>query len=294
MVHSGPVAELEAAVMLSPGNVVAWRQLAEAYAETGNHEVAAAAAAHAVNLDPGSAVAHFNLGFFLGKLGRWPDVQSHYQEAVRLAPFNAAFLCTLGIALTRTDESARAIHALREALRADPDVKDAWRSLGLLLYNERRSADAIPALEKATGRNPKDAESWAALASSYEKTGRHDASCKAFHVSLIVSFQSAIALHDLGVAYDTAEWYEKAEAAFRASLRNDPAFHRSHFGLGRVALRDARPADGLPSLRRAVCMNPKEPEYWEWLDFAHNALGHRRAGLESVRQAPMPSTSITN
>ena len=280
----GEIARLEGAVLLSPGNGDAWGHLAQAYALAGSHEVAASAAAEAVRLAPDDAIAHHRLGVALVSAGKPSAALRHLEEAVRLDPDRPAWLAALGRTLVRVHQDARAAAILRQAIGRDPDLEEARVTLGSALCNEGRFAEAIPVLEEAAFRQPWDGDLWASLVFAYGSEGRGDDAADAFRLALAAGLRGAPAAGRAGVGLEEARRYEDAEEAFRLSIEIDPRFHGGHLGLGRVALLRDRPEEALLRLRRAVCLGPEDPDSWTLLDFAHNAIGDRRAGLEACRQ----------
>lgn len=80
------VAVLRAATELNPGDVVAWRLLGGALAQSANPAAALAAFEEACRLQPESAKNHYNTGLTLQTLGRMEEAKRRFEHALALDP----------------------------------------------------------------------------------------------------------------------------------------------------------------------------------------------------------------
>jgi tetratricopeptide (TPR) repeat protein len=180
-----PFAELEAAVHRSPGDVGAWRDLAEAYCATDMFALALELLEHAVRIAPRDPSTRQFLSTVLREVGRPRDAIPHLQEALRLDPENAASLTfDLGAAFDEAGDHAEAADHLRKAVDLRPAMGGAWLRLGWVLVAGGRYAEAIEAFDTATRYRPKSAYLWHGLGIAYARTGRHREAVQAYRLSL--------------------------------------------------------------------------------------------------------------
>jgi Flp pilus assembly protein TadD len=142
------------------------------------------------------------------------------QPEFAYAHFQLAYVYT---ALKKTDE-ARAEYARTIAL--DPKMSEAYLNLGTLLLDKQENAAAIAPLRKAVELLPAQSHPRYLLAIALDRSGDHAG----------------------------------AAESFEALLHLDPNDVTAMDYLGWAALRDGKPGEGEARFRRAVEVQPKEPE----------------------------------
>ena len=136
------------------------------------------------------------------------------------AHFQLAYVYT---ALKRTDE-ARAEYARTIAI--DPKMSEAYLNLGMLLLDKQENAAAVAPLRKAVDLLPAQSHPRYLLAVALDRSGDHAGAAEAFEALLHLDPNDVTAINYLG-------W---------------------------VALRNGKPAEAEARFRRAVEIQPKEPE----------------------------------
>src|SRR5207253_3496880 len=142
------------------------------------------------------------------------------QPEFAYAHFQLAYVYT---ALKRTDE-ARAEYA--RTLAIDPKMSEAYLNLGMLLLDKEEDAAAVAPLRKAVELLPAQSRPRYLLAVALDRSGNHAG----------------------------------AAESFEALIHLDPNDITALDYLGWAAFRNGKPADAEARLRRAVGMQPKEPE----------------------------------
>src|SRR5438309_5638233 len=142
------------------------------------------------------------------------------QPEFAYAHFQLAYVYT---ALKRTDE-ARAEYARTIAI--DPKMSEAYLNLGTLLLDKNDNAAAVAPLRKAVDLLPAQSHPRYLLAVALDRSGDHAGAAEAFEALLHLDPNDVTAINYLG-------W---------------------------VALRNGKPADAEARFRRAVEIQPKEPE----------------------------------
>ena len=126
-------------------------------------------------------------------------------------------------ALKRTDE-ARAEY--ERTIAIDPKMSEAYLNLGMLLLDKKENAAAVAPLRKAVDLLPAQSHPRYLLAVALDRSGDHAGAAEAFEALLHLDPKDVTAINYLG-------W---------------------------VALRNGKPAEAEARFRRAVEIQPKEPE----------------------------------
>ena len=142
------------------------------------------------------------------------------QPEFAYAHFQLAYVYT---ALKRTDE-ARAEYARTIAI--DPKMPEAYLNLGMLLLDKQENATALAPLRKAVDLLPAQSHPRYLLAVALDRSGDHAGAAEAFEALLHLDPNDVTAINYLGWA----------------------------------ALRNGKPAEAEARFRRAVEIQPKEPE----------------------------------
>ena len=182
-----PLADLEAAVTRSPGDVEAWLRLAAGYNLAEVPALGAEVLRHAVRLAPASADAHAALGDALIRIGRAQEAIPHCQEAARLDSDNSAWRTfEIGFAFAKAGDHATAVNHYRKALGLRPRMGVAWINLGSSLLARGKHAEAVSAFEKALACRPNNACILFRLGNAYEEMGDEPRAAQAFELALRV------------------------------------------------------------------------------------------------------------
>jgi Flp pilus assembly protein TadD len=192
----------------------------------------------AVGADPGSAESHNNLGVALHQDGDLDGAVSEFHKAVSADPKFADGLKNLGQALRDKGDYAAAVQAYRQLVALQPDSAPAHAILGYTLRWNDQLKEAVEELQAAIRINP--------------KSGRPH-----FHLAEV--------LDQLGNTDQTLQEYQTA-----AHLSPDDPEVRSRYG---AALVKTRPQDAVIELRRALLIDPKNPNIHQTV-----AMALRRTG----------------
>jgi len=135
-------------------------------------------------------------------------------------------------------DAAAAASLLRGLASREPDDLLTRRLLARALTANGKPEEGVRELEDAHGRAPDDLEVTFALAVGYLRVGRPDDAARLF--GQVLEGRPIPQTHLLiGRAYQDLGEPEKAEAEYRAALRQDPKVRRAHYNLGLLLLRGA-------------------------------------------------------
>jgi tetratricopeptide (TPR) repeat protein len=214
-----PLAKLEAAVHRSPGDVGAWRELADAYCAADMFALALELLEHAVRIAPRDAGTRQFLAIVLREVGRPRDAIPHLQEALRLDPDNPASLTSdLGAAFDEAGDHAEAATHLRKAVELRPALGGAWLRLGWVLVAGGRYAEVIEAFDTASRYRPRSAYLWHGLGIAYARTGQHEKAVQAYRLSLRKDPARLEVLFDLDASCRRLGRVNEAEATMASGI----------------------------------------------------------------------------
>lgn len=133
-------------------------------------------------------------------------------------------------ALGRGDYPAAERHALA-ALECRPGDGEAWLLAGIAAAETRRFGAAIARLEKAVAALPLSIEASAQLARCLSLTGQIAEACRIADRAMDLTPRDALSLDTLGVVYSRGHAHDKACAAFRAAIAQQPSRASYQFNL---------------------------------------------------------------
>jgi tetratricopeptide (TPR) repeat protein len=161
----------------------------------------------------------------------------------------------LGTAYTWLKEFDKAIPALRKAVEMRPDTMMPHYELGLSLSETGDWLGSIPHFQAAVEKSPK----WGALR------------------------------YSLAAAYAHVDRLDDAHRELETALKLNPDDYRANLLLGRMLSVQGRPAQGLPNLKKATRLQPKDINAHLFLADAYERLGQKanaareRAEAERLR-----------
>ncbi len=228
---------------------------AQSLCATGKWSEAAELGRQYLQARPNSADGHALLAFTLFKQKKWKDSMGEYVETAKLRDLTASELKTFGLSCAQLQMYAEAEKWLSRAIEIDPNDPKAWEARGHLRVEQQHYEDAISDFEQSLKLAPKTVSAETGIGLSYEFLTRLD--------KAILAYKTAIAWQTPGP-------------------REDPApLH----ALGRVFLKQNKPEEALPYLRRAVISGPDVAQAHEELAKAYASLGQYDAAQRELEKA---------
>ena len=197
---------------------------------------------------------HALLGFIRYTEQRWQESRAEFEEAAKHRDLSAVELKMLGLDCLALDLYGDADKWLTRSLEMEPGNAGAWQALGEVRTNEQQFAAAIQAYQRSLALVPRVVTAETSMGWCAELLSR---------------------LEDAATAYRTAIGWE-------VSKPDDPT---PFLGLGRVLVKQNRPAEALPFLRQAVEMEPASAEAHEELGKAYSLLNELAAAQQEIEKA---------
>lgn len=230
---------LRAATTLKPGSNPAlghkraWMALGRVLGRSKPDE-AVAAFRQAATLDPNDPEPHLIAGSLLEQQGKMGDAEDEYQAALTVAP----------------------------------DSTDALIALSNFYMREKKFDDAQATLKKLVALRPNDASTHFQLGRMLAIQGKNDEAANEMEAGLKLDPADSKAQRDLADFYASAGKYDQAARLFTQLLTSTPADATLHFGLGRVYLKEKKPADAEQELMKATQLKPQWGEAYGELAIA--------------------------
>lgn len=226
------------AIELRPNFADAWSNLANAYMRKGRHNEAAQCCRQALALNPHLIDARCTLGNLMKSQGLVQEAYNCYVEALRIQPTLPIAWSNLAGLFMETGDYNNALQCYKEAIKHKPTCTDAYLNLGNVYKALGMPQEAVLCYQRVMQVRPDYAIAYASLASIYYEQGQLDMAI----------------LH-----------YEKA-------IARDPAFLEAYNNLGN-ALKDAgRVDEAMHYYRQCLSLQPNHPQaltnlgniYMEW------------------------------
>lgn len=226
-------------------------------------------------MDPKHAEARFQLGRILVAANRAPKAIGPLSAAARLQPEQARYwqAWAEAVALGGNEEAERAfVEALRTApidVRLRVELQDRF---GALRKNTRpsRAGVAPNVVKQIVGLI--DKRDFARAEALAKKT-------------LAAHPKAAMVANLLAVAQENQGKIGDARASFLRAIKIDPRYAEAYFNLGRLILRQERPAEAIDYLRKAVILCPGLVNALVGLGSAFNQTDQHKAALVLLERA---------
>jgi tetratricopeptide (TPR) repeat protein len=262
-------AQARAVLRVAPANADAYRLLARALRQTGEHEeaekaeleaieravhdpelMAAAEALVANDLPAAEAILRPRLkakptdvaairmmAELAARIGRFGDSEHLLRRALELAPGFTAARSNLATVLYRQNRPAEAIQVLDQLLGGDPDNAAAENLKAAALGRVGEYDEAIGIYERVLERLPEQPKVWMSYGHVLKTVGRRDDSIAAYRRALAIAPTLGEVWWSLAnlktVRLDDADVATMAAALARPDLAEEDRFHL-HFALGKA------------------------------------------------------------
>ncbi len=164
---------------------------------------------------------------------------------------------------------------------------DRWRPATEPIVDRRLSA-----LEQAVRDNPEDIVSRGTLADTYVAKGRFDDAIVQYNLILETGKEEELATYGRAGAYVGLEQYDLAakdyarvvEIAKDGEMANvDPMLQASYYSLGSIAMKQAKPAEAIPFLEKALAIKRSDADALYLIGTAYAATGETDKAETALR-----------
>ena len=218
----------------------------------------------------------------------WSEAEALTRRYLQTSEDSGDGHALLGFILFNQQKSKESMGEYVEAAKYRDLTASELKTFALDCAQLKRFSDADEWLTRSLDANPKDAKGWEALGHFKLEEQRYEEAIRAFQRSLALTPRVVSAETGIGLSYELLSRLEDAKAAYETAIGWEtprPRDPTPYHGLGRVLLKQNRPAEALPYLRRAVALGPEVAQAHEDLGKAYSSLNHLPAAQKEIEQA---------
>ncbi|MFS8008401.1 putative protein O-GlcNAc transferase [Helianthus anomalus] len=222
------------AIELRPNFADAWSNLGSAYMRKGRLTEAAQCCRQALSLNPRLVDAHSNLGNLMKAQGLVQQAYSCYVEALRIQPTFAIAWSNLAGLFMESGDLNRALQYYKEAVKLKPTFSDAYLNLGNVYKALGMAPEAIVCYQHALQSKPDYAMAFGNLASIYYEQGNLEMAINHYKQAIARDTGFLEAYNNLGNALKDAGKVEEAIHCYRQCLSLQPSHPQALTNLGNI------------------------------------------------------------
>uniref|UniRef100_A0A804PJ81 Probable UDP-N-acetylglucosamine--peptide N-acetylglucosaminyltransferase SPINDLY n=1 Tax=Zea mays TaxID=4577 RepID=A0A804PJ81_MAIZE len=205
------------AIQLRPNFCDAWSNLASAYTRKGRLNEAAQCCRQALAINPRLVDAHSNLGNLMKAQGFIQEAYSCYIEALRIDPHFAIAWSNLAGLFMEAGDLDKALMYYKEAVKLKPSFADAYLNQGNVYKALGMPQDAIMCYQRALQARPDYAMAYGNLATIYYEQGQLDMAIRCYNQAIVYDPQFIEAYNNMGNALKDAGRVEEAINCYRGN-----------------------------------------------------------------------------
>ncbi|KAK7269108.1 hypothetical protein RIF29_21824 [Crotalaria pallida] len=222
------------AIELRPSFADAWSNLASAYMRKGRLTEAAQCCRQALAINPLMVDAHSNLGNLMKAQGLVQEAYSCYLEALRIQPTFAIAWSNLAGLFMESGDLNRALQYYKEAVKLKPSFPDAYLNLGNVYKALGMPQEAIACYQHALQTRPNYGMAYGNLASIYYEQGQLDMAILHYKQAVSCDPRFLEAYNNLGNALKDFGRVEEAIQCYNQCLSLQPNHPQALTNLGNI------------------------------------------------------------
>ncbi|XP_010673371.2 probable UDP-N-acetylglucosamine--peptide N-acetylglucosaminyltransferase SEC [Beta vulgaris subsp. vulgaris] len=266
------ISKNEEALRIDPHFAECYGNMANAWKEKGNIDLAIRYYLVAIELRPNFADAWSNLANAYMRKGRVNEAAQCCRQALALNPNLVDARCTLGNLLKAQGQVQEAYSCYVEALHVQPTLPVAWSNLAGLFMETRDYKNALQCYKEALKLKPTCVDAYLNLGNVYKALGMPQEAVLCYQRALQVRPDYAIAYGNLASIYYEQGQMDMAILHYKRAIERDPGFLEAYNNLGN-ALKDANQTEeAIKHYRQCLSLQPNHPQaltnlgniYMEW------------------------------
>jgi tetratricopeptide (TPR) repeat protein len=243
----------------------AYRQQANAFAQSKSWDEAIALYRKVLELEPNDAVAHYDLALSLKYKGETKQAVEEFETAIRLKPGWCEAHFGLGATLYELHDQAEALTDLRKAVACEPTNAEAHWYLAHIYSEQNDFLGAERELTRAVALKP-SAEMHFEAGEMEGQLGKLDVAAVQFREAIRLDPKMARAYVMLGITLRRQNDHKGALANFRKAVETDPSDPNAQYDLGMELKAEGDTPGAISAFRKAIELKPD-------FEKAHYSLG---------------------
>lgn len=208
--------------------------IALAYKDQGQLELAVKHFRESIRQDPWQAMVYNNLGNVLREMSQPREAIRVYESALKLDGEFAQCWCNLAAALNEDEQRKPALRAVERALSLEPTMAQAHNNKGDISLAEGKYDEALACYRRATELNPKYVTALINMARTLRDMDRPGEALEIFQHALQLEPNNPEAHHAMGVLQEQVGNQTGAAEAFQSALKVAPGMAIAHYFLAQL------------------------------------------------------------
>jgi len=291
--YTEAILEYRNALQIDDKYAEARKQLAEAYASSGNTEGAFREYKRAADLLPDDTAVQMRAATLLFMAGQFEDVRTRAEAVLRKNPKDLDAQILMANAMVGLRDLEGGVRELDEAIALDPTHAATYTNLALLKLAQGQSEAAQAAFEKAVSLDPSSLKARLALTHFFLSTGKLAMAEKTLNEALKIDPNDTLANRTLAALYIGTGRHTLAEKPLKLIV-DVTKTARSKFVLAEYYAREGRPKDARLLLEPLVKSNDTYAEAQTRLALLTYAGGDRDRAKKMLNEvlAAYPSHPV--
>ncbi len=208
--------------------------IALAYKDQGQHELAVKHFRESIRQDPWQPMVYNNLGNVLRELNRPKEAIKAYESALKQDGEFAQCWCNLAAALNEAEQHKAARRAVEKALSFEPRMAQAHNNKGDISLAEAKYEEALTCYRRATEINPKYVAALINMARTLRDMDRSAEAVEILQQALDIEPNNPEAHHAMGVLQEQVGDQAAAAKALQNALKVAPGMAIAHYFLAQL------------------------------------------------------------
>jgi arylsulfatase A-like enzyme/Tfp pilus assembly protein PilF len=186
---------------------------------------------------------------------------------------------------TENEKYREAVPVLEEVVKQEPHALTAYLLLGRAYVSLKEYQKAIAPLQHVVATTPDNSLARYELGCALVKTGQWNEAAPQFEAAVSQMNSSAMMHFYLALVYQQTSRNDEALAEFKDALRWDPKNFPANLLLGRMYIKQQKPADAVPLLQKAATLRPDAIDPHRLLADAYTQLGREENASRELSEA---------
>lgn len=225
---------LKAVATREPGNFQAHTLLGLSYYSDKQYTKAVESLEVAVQADPTNVELRHIVAQSCLWAGQYQCALDGFRQILLTQPNSAAAHVLVGEALDGLGETPEAIAEFQQAAQVSPHEPNVHFGLGFLYWKSQDYARAKAEFQAELANDGNNAQAWAYLGDTEIKLGNQENAASALNKAIQLQSDIRLAYIDLGIVLSEQNKYKDAIADFRKAVELDPGQPDAHYRLARA------------------------------------------------------------